>query len=104
MYYDQTCLPFPAAASLDREAAEIALIQARTAFYKKQTENQEKLGKILDEITLTSKAVKSSALVRLADDKRRAENPAEFPPNQGFVSVPSIGHVFDLEGLLKNSE
>ena len=97
---------FPAAASppLDREAAEIALINARTAFYKKQTENQEKLGKILDEITLTSKAVKTSALVRLADDKRRAQNPAEFPPNQGFVSVPSVGHVFDLEGLLKNSE
>jgi len=93
----------PAAASpLDREQAEIELIQARAAFYKKQTENQEKLGKVLDEIILTSKAVKTSALVRLADDKRRAQNPEEFPPNQGFVNVPSVGHVFDLEGLLKN--
>jgi len=91
-----------AASPLDREQAEIELIQARAAFYKKQTENQEKLGKVLDEIILTSKAVKTSALVRLADDKRRAQNPEEFPPNQGFVNVPSVGHVFDLEGLLKN--
>merc|ERR1712079_55562 len=92
----------PAASPLDREQAEIELIQARAAFYKKQTENQEKLGKVLDEIILTFKAVKTSALVRLADDKRRAHYPEEFPPNQGFVSVPSVGHVFDLEGLLKN--
>ena len=55
-----------------RQAAKLGPIRARANFYKVQAENQVKLRKILDEVQLTVKAVKTDALMRLADTKRRA--------------------------------
>ena len=67
-----------------------------------QAENQVKLSKVLDEVQLTAKAVKTDALMRLADTKRRAQDPEQFPPSQGFASVSSLG--IDLERLMKITE
>ena len=85
-----------------RQAAELELIRARANFYKVQAKNQVKLGKILDEVQLTAKAVKTDALMRLADTKRRAQDPEKFPPSQGFASVSSLG--IDFESLMKINE